>query len=53
MPDALTAAIRACVPHARTVALDCGHEIPMECPGDLAALIEAFVAGLSPRSVLH
>ena len=33
------------VPAARLVALDCGHEIPLEQPQATAALIEAFVAG--------
>ena len=31
---------------ARMVVLDCGHEIPLERPRELAALIEAFLAGL-------
>jgi pimeloyl-ACP methyl ester carboxylesterase len=31
---------------ARLVVLDCGHEIPVEQPETLAALLEAFVAGL-------
>jgi pimeloyl-ACP methyl ester carboxylesterase len=35
---------------ARMVILDCGHEIPLERPRELAALIEAFLAGLGePR----
>src|SRR5262245_4898888 len=32
---------------ARLVVLDCGHEIPVEQPQILAALLEAFVAGMS------
>lgn len=47
VPEALIVAIKASLSQARIVLLDCGHEIPMECPGDLAGLIEAFVAGLS------
>jgi esterase len=35
------------LPTARLVTLDCGHEIPLEQPQVTAALIEAFVAGLS------
>jgi pimeloyl-ACP methyl ester carboxylesterase len=35
---------------ARMVILDCGHEIPLERPRELAALIEAFLAGLGERS---
>jgi pimeloyl-ACP methyl ester carboxylesterase len=34
---------------ARMVILDCGHEIPIERPRELAALIEAFLAGLGER----
>jgi pimeloyl-ACP methyl ester carboxylesterase len=34
---------------ARMVILDCGHEIPLERPRELAALIEAFLAGLGER----
>ncbi|HEY3061391.1 MAG TPA: alpha/beta hydrolase [Chloroflexota bacterium] len=32
---------------ARLVVLDCGHEIPVEQPRMLAALLEAFMAGMS------
>ena len=31
---------------ARLVLLDCGHEVPLEQPLELAALIESFLAGL-------
>ena len=31
---------------ARMAVVDCGHEIPLERPRELAALIEAFLAGL-------
>jgi pimeloyl-ACP methyl ester carboxylesterase len=34
---------------ARMVILDCGHEIPLERPRELASLIEAFLAGLGQR----
>jgi pimeloyl-ACP methyl ester carboxylesterase len=32
---------------ARMAIVDCGHEVPLERPRELAALIEAFLAGLS------
>jgi pimeloyl-ACP methyl ester carboxylesterase len=31
---------------ARMAVVDCGHEVPLERPSELAALIEAFLAGL-------
>jgi non-heme chloroperoxidase len=34
------------IPGARLALVDCGHEIPLERPGEFAALIEAFLAGL-------
>ena len=34
------------IPFARLALLDCGHEIPLEKPLEMAALIEAFLAGL-------
>ena len=45
-PDALRAGVVAPLPRARLALLDCGHEIPLEAPRELAALIEAFLAGL-------
>jgi pimeloyl-ACP methyl ester carboxylesterase len=45
-PDLLREAIVAQIPGARLALLDCGHEIPLEEPRALAALIEAFLAGL-------
>ena len=38
--------IAAKIKGARMVIVDCGHEIPLERPRELAALIEAFLAGL-------
>ncbi|MGH8869884.1 MAG: alpha/beta fold hydrolase [Actinomycetes bacterium] len=38
--------IAASLPHARVEVLDCGPEIPMELPAQLAQLIEQFVADL-------
>jgi pimeloyl-ACP methyl ester carboxylesterase len=34
---------------ARMAVVDCGHEIPLERPRELAGLIEAFLAGLPSR----
>jgi non-heme chloroperoxidase len=47
MPEpVLRDAVAACLPHARVALLDANHVIPLECPGELAALFEAFLAGL-------
>jgi non-heme chloroperoxidase len=45
-PDALRAAVVAPLAGARLELVDCGHEVPIEAPHELAALIEAFLAGL-------
>jgi non-heme chloroperoxidase len=45
-PDALRATVGAPLAGARLALVDCGHEIPIEAPYELAALIEAFLAGL-------
>ena len=45
-PATLREAIVVPIAGARLVLLDCGHEIPVEQPQMLAALLEAFVAGL-------
>jgi pimeloyl-ACP methyl ester carboxylesterase len=52
-PDALRAAVVAPLAGARLALIDCGHEIPLEAPAELAALIEAFLAGrsLSPAAL--
>lgn len=44
--DLLRATIASQVPGARMAVVDCGHEIPLERPRELAALVEAFLAGL-------
>jgi pimeloyl-ACP methyl ester carboxylesterase len=44
-PDALRAAVVPPLAGARLALVDCGHEIPIEAPHELAALIEAFLAG--------
>jgi pimeloyl-ACP methyl ester carboxylesterase len=46
-PDVLRAAVVAPLAAARLALIDCGHEIPIEAPAELAALIEAFLAGSS------
>ncbi len=45
-PETLRTAVVAPLAGARLVLVDSGHEIPMEAPDELAALIEDFVAGL-------
>jgi pimeloyl-ACP methyl ester carboxylesterase len=45
-PDALRAGVVAPLAGARLALVDCGHEIPLEAPRELAAVIEAFLAGL-------
>ncbi|HEX6023225.1 MAG TPA: alpha/beta hydrolase [Solirubrobacter sp.] len=45
-PDVLRADVVAPIAGARLALLGCGHEIPIEAPHELAALIEAFLAGL-------
>lgn len=52
-PDMLRAGVVAPLAGARLALLDCGHEIPIEAPAELAALIEAFLAGraLSPAAL--
>lgn len=49
-PDFLREQILARIPGSRMAVLDCGHEIPVERPMGVAALIEAFVAGLGDNS---
>jgi pimeloyl-ACP methyl ester carboxylesterase len=45
-PDALLDGVVGPLTAARLHLLDCGHEIPVELPSDLAGLVEAFVAEL-------
>ena len=45
-PDLLREAVVAPLPAARLALLDAGHEIAIELPPQLSALIEAFLAGL-------
>lgn len=44
--DALRDGVAAPLHDARLELLDCGHEIPIELPRELAALIDGFLAGL-------
>lgn len=46
-PELLRATIVEQIPRARIAVIDCGHEIPLERPRALAAVIEAFLAGLA------
>ena len=50
--EMLRTGVAAPFPSARVVLLDCGHEIPMEAPTELAGLIEAFVAGCARPDLL-
>jgi non-heme chloroperoxidase len=45
-PDYLRQEIVRRIPKARLALLDCGHEIPLEQPHEMAAIIEGFLAGL-------
>ena len=45
-PDGLRTTMVDAIPRARLALLDCSHEIPLERPRELAAVIEAFLAGL-------
>jgi pimeloyl-ACP methyl ester carboxylesterase len=52
-PDVLREGVVAPLAGARLALIACGHEIPLEAPAELAALIEAFLAGrsLSPAAL--
>jgi len=45
-PDALRAAVVAPLAGAQLALVDAGHEIPIEAPRELAAMIDAFLADL-------
>lgn len=47
-PDFLRQRLVARVPGSRLLVMDCGHEIPIERPQDLAWQLEAFCAGVLP-----
>lgn len=47
--EMMQARVTALIAGAREIYLDCGHEIPLERPRELAFAIEAFLAGSSPR----
>jgi hypothetical protein len=42
--DLLRATIVEPIPGARLAIVDCGHEIPLDRPRELAAIIEAYLA---------
>ncbi|MGH3103367.1 MAG: alpha/beta fold hydrolase [Gaiellaceae bacterium] len=46
-PELLREGVVAPLSNARLALLDAGHEIPLEKPRELAALIEAFLAGMA------
>jgi non-heme chloroperoxidase len=46
-PEVLRDGVLAPLPHARLALLDCGHEIPVEMPAELAAITEGFLAGVN------
>jgi pimeloyl-ACP methyl ester carboxylesterase len=46
-PEALAEGVVAPIRGARLELLDCGHEVPIEQPRQLATLIEAFAADLA------
>ena len=48
-PDVLRAGVLARLPQARLALLECGHEIPVELPQQLAAVTEGFLAGLASQ----
>jgi non-heme chloroperoxidase len=50
-PEMLREEIVARVSGARLALLDCGHEVPLERPRELAALVEAFLAGVGTAGV--
>ena len=50
-PDYIRRGIVHKVPGARMALLDCGHNLPLELPMEVAAVIEGFVAGLAGSSV--
>jgi pimeloyl-ACP methyl ester carboxylesterase len=50
-PDYLRREIVGRISGARMALLDCGHNLPLEMPTAVAAIIEAFVAGLEGGSV--
>jgi pimeloyl-ACP methyl ester carboxylesterase len=49
-PELLRDAVVAPLPGARLAVVDAGHEIALELPRQLASLIEAFLAGLTPSA---
>ena len=46
-PEVLRDGVAGPLPGARVAMLDCGHGVPVEQPRELAAVIEAFLVGLT------
>jgi 3-oxoadipate enol-lactonase len=46
-PDVLRGGVVETLSSARLAQLECGHEIPVEAPVELAAVVEGFLAGLN------
>jgi pimeloyl-ACP methyl ester carboxylesterase len=49
-PEYLRREVVCRIPGARMALLDCGHNLPLEMPMAVAAIIEAFVAGVTGSS---
>jgi pimeloyl-ACP methyl ester carboxylesterase len=49
-PDTLRDAVVAPLARAQLALLDCGHEIPLEAPSELAELIRKFIEDLRPMA---
>jgi len=47
----ILATVSGQIPGARTVMLDCGHQMSLTRGRELAAMLEAFVAGLGPATL--
>jgi pimeloyl-ACP methyl ester carboxylesterase len=52
-PDYLRREIVCRIPNSRMVLLDCGHNLPLEKPTEVAVVIEAFVAGSAASSLQY
>ncbi len=52
-PEVLAEAVAAPLPGARLEILDCGHEIPIEQPRQLARLIDDFATEVLHRATVQ
>jgi pimeloyl-ACP methyl ester carboxylesterase len=48
-PDLMRDAVAAPLARAHLEIVDCGHEVPVEAPDELAALVSRFVSELQPE----